>query len=389
MSFYSTVASSTWKNPYDGKPNAVDIHGDTSTGFIKNFPHCERTDGEAEGREQFMSTYRSVNDIHSRRSSEGNTVVGEPNLQGGFASSNTASPIKWNRDLLRRNSPLPSKRILSVRRKRDPTEWENEGMGPDYYSTSFRTSYPAPGEQEDKCNARAPERTDVNAFDKAGLPSGWRENNHQREHPWYHSEDKMSTTYTDTLRPVRSSYGKRAESPMSSSGYARAQSKVVFGRSQLQPLERMSTTHLSYIKGRTNSLAGQVVEIAPMLEGNRLGESGFCKNLPQPGSIIPQSSTSSRKSFSTSFQSAFVHPATHSSGEPTSMNAAAGLPSSYARAITPVTRLESVTALPLNQLHPTVALLRAKRDPFFYDAKTFKITQGVQPWGLPQSPIYQ
>ena len=113
---------------------------------------------------------------------------------------------------------------------------------------------------------------------------------------------------------------------MSSSGYARAQSKIVLGRSLLQPLERMSTTHLSYIKGRTNNMAGQVVEVAPMMEGNRLGESGFCKNLPQPGDVIPQGNhePSGKSLLLTSSQRAFAHPATLASSQPTMMTAAAG-----------------------------------------------------------------
>jgi|LauGreDrversion2_3_1035106.scaffolds.fasta_scaffold169703_1 hypothetical protein len=96
------------------------------------------------------------------------------------------------------------------------------------------------------------------------------------------------------------------------------------------------------------------------------------------------------------------------------MLSAAGLPSSYGRAVIPVNRLHSVEAPTLNQLHPSVAQvdvmtcvvhfprasvatgtllilglilcivqLRARRDPYYYDSKTFKITMETRPWGEP------
>ena len=67
-------------------------------------------------------------------------------------------------------------------------------------------------------------------------------------------------------------------------------------------------------------------------------------------------------------------------------------------------RLHSVEAPTLNQLHPSVAQvdfmarvvhcshpgpnlcvvqLRARRDPYYYDSKTFKITMETRPWGEP------
>mmetsp|Transcript_26730 Transcript_26730/g.54466 ORF Transcript_26730/g.54466 Transcript_26730/m.54466 type:complete len:427 (-) Transcript_26730:1272-2552(-) len=397
-SFYSTVASSTWKNHHQARyANHFDAPGDIMTGFVKNFPHVQSPRLEPE--QQYESTYKSLNKLTEQSVQSADTarvITSESEHMGGFAHASSPSPIKWRDNLLRRQSPLPTQ-VLTTRRKRDPTEWENGGQGPADYSTSFKVSYLAPDEMEDKCNATASRRTSVHALEKKSLSSGWRENNLNRDHPWIHpgAPEEAETTYRSDVRYPGALSCNPEESPMISSGYSRSARKVVFGRNEAQQADKMSTTHLAYIKGRTSAMAGMVVEVRPGPDGKPLGSSGFCKNLSDPAAVFPQLEKLTGPDgkrlrqpptdYLTSTGESFCHPGLRLvSKGPLTLSAAAGMPSSYARAVVPVNRLEASSAPALAQLHPTVALLRAKRDPFFYDSKTFKITQQPRPWMVPQ-----
>lgn len=216
-----------------------------------------------------------------------------------------------------------------------------------------------------------------------------------RDHPWVHpgvpGPEEAETTYRHYVRYPRSPACNPEEAPMKQSGYTQSSKKLVFGRNVPQPMERLSTTHLAYIKGRQSPMAGLVVEVRPGAEGKPLGSSGFCKNLSDPGGLFPQVATEERDrdgrastDYLTSFQESFVHPASRLRPQGGLMQAGAGHPSSYARAVKTVKGLEATSAPALSRLHPTVALLRAKRDPYFYDTATFKITQQAKPWMVPR-----
>jgi hypothetical protein len=243
------------------------------------------------------------------------TMTADCTYTGSFATASCPSPIKWGDDKYKRHG-FHSKPILDVRRKRDPTEWENNGVGPLDFSTSFGVSWTSPSDQEDKCNARASLSTGTSsALEKASLTSGWRENNTNREHPWIHPgvPETAETTYRLTNR-VPSKRGSRSEiAPMITSGYSRSARKIVFGRNVLLPEEKISTTHLNYLAGRTSPMAGMLVELNPILAPGEQGfaQSGFCKNLPHPLEVFPRASSEElppQALYATSTSSSFAHP---------------------------------------------------------------------------------
>jgi hypothetical protein len=206
--------------------------------------------------------------------------------------------------------------LLEIRRKKDPTEWENDGVGPSDFSTSFGVSWTAPDQQEDKCNARSSLSTSSTAaLDRATLTSGWRENNTNREHPWIHPgvPDTTETTYRMTNRVPAKRGGRSDIAPMSTSGYARSARKIVFGNNLLLPEEKISTTHLNYMAGRTNLMSGMTFELAPNTGPGQQGfsQSGFSKNLPHPQEVFPRASEEelpTRAMYSTSTSDSFIHP---------------------------------------------------------------------------------
>lgn len=188
--------------------------------------------------------------------------------------------------------------------------------GPADFSTSFGVSWTAPDQQHDRCNARSSLGTSSSsALEKASLTSGWRENNLNREHPWIHPgvPETTETTYSMTNR-VPAKRGSRSEiAPMVTSGYARSARKIVFGRNMLLPEEKISTTHLNYIAGRTSPMTGMLVELNPSIVSGEqgFGDSGFCKNLPHPQEVFPRTSEQEfplQALYATSTSSTFRHP---------------------------------------------------------------------------------
>lgn len=243
------------------------------------------------------------------------TVQKECLQTGSFATAQCPSPIKWGDEKYRRYG-FPSRPLLEIRRKKDPTEWENDGVGPSDFSTSFGVSWTAPDQQEDKCNARSSLSTSsTTALDRATLTSGWRENNTNREHPWIHPgvPDTTETTYRVTNRVPAKRGGRSDIAPMSTSGYARSARKIVFGNNLLLPEEKISTTHLNYMAGRTNLMSGMTFELAPNTGPGQQGfsQSGFSKNLPHPQEVFPRASEEelpTRAMYSTSTSDSFIHP---------------------------------------------------------------------------------
>jgi hypothetical protein len=243
------------------------------------------------------------------------TVQKECLHTGSFATAQCPSPIKWGDDKYRRHG-FPSRPLLDIRRKRDPTEWENDGVGPSDFSTSFGVSWRAPGEQEDRCNARASLSTSSSAaLEKASLTSGWRENNTNREHPWIHPgvPETTETTYRLTNRVPAKRGGRSDIAPMTTSGYARSARKIVFGNNLLLPEEKISTTHLNYMAGRTNLMSGMTFELAPNTGPGEQGfsQSGFSKNLPHPQEVFPRAPEAElplHAMYSTSTSDSFIHP---------------------------------------------------------------------------------
>ena len=234
---------------------------------------------------------------------------------GSFATASCPSPIRWGDDKYKRHG-FPSKPLLDIRRKRDPTEWENNGDGPAEFSTSFGVSWTAPDQQEDRCHARSSlSTTSSSVLEKASLTSGWRENNLNREHPWIHPgvPETTETTYRLTNR-VPARRGSRCEiAPMVSSGYARSARKIVFGRNILLPEEKISTTHLNYLAGKTSPMTGMLLELNPsMIKGEHaFGDSGFCKNLPHPQEVFPRTSEMEfppQALYATCTSTSFMHP---------------------------------------------------------------------------------
>ena len=239
---------------------------------------------------------------------------------GGFATASSPSPIKW-RDEKYRRMGFPSKVLLDKRRKKDPTEWENDGVGPSDFSTSFGMSWTAPDQQVDKCNARSSLNTgNASALERANLTSGWRENVTNRDHPWVHpgAPTAVETTYRLTNRVPLSRGAKSDISSMPSSGYARSARKIVFGRNMLQPDEKVSTTHLNYLTGRNSPAApgmvsGTVVELNPVSAPGTIGfaPSGFSKNASHPMDVFPRSSEQEvppATLYATSTGTSFSHP---------------------------------------------------------------------------------
>jgi hypothetical protein len=108
---------------------------------------------------------------------------------------------------------------------------------------------------------------------------------------------------------------------MVTSGYSRSARKIVFGRNLLLPDEKISTTHLNYLAGRTNFMTGTVVELKPnVLSGDPgFAQSGFCKNLPHPMEVFPRTSEEllpPQVLYSTSASSSFMHPSKFRSAMP-------------------------------------------------------------------------
>eukprot|EP00802_Teleaulax_amphioxeia_P012890 Tamp_12935.p1 GENE.Tamp_12935~~Tamp_12935.p1 ORF type:complete len:382 (+),score=45.46 Tamp_12935:42-1148(+) len=329
MSFYCSTSATTWRNPgMSALPRKNEGTGDTSTGFIKNFAHIQEP--WEEQQERFLTTYKRVNNEREERtqtSDASRTITSECTHTGSFATASCPSPIKWKDEKYRRLA-FPSKPLLEKRRKRDPTEWENDGVGPTDFSTSFGMSWQAPDQQEDKCNARVTLSTSSSsALEKASLTSGWRENNTNREHPWIHPgvPESTETTYRLTNRIPAKRGGRSEIAPMSSSGYARSARKIIFGRNALLPEEQMSTTHLNYLAGRTNALSGLVVDLKP---GEKVedgfAQSGFCKNLPHPLEVFPRSSPQElppQIQYATSTQVSYSHPSKFRSENPIGVDA--------------------------------------------------------------------
>lgn len=103
------------------------------------------------------------------------------------------------------------------------------------------------------------------------------------EHPWVHpgAPTSIPNPYESdrSVFQAISGFNEKAseERPLTDSGYVRSSRKVLLGQSILEPHEKLSTTHLAYLQGRTAPFQGLVVEVAPRWDGNPLGVSGFCK----------------------------------------------------------------------------------------------------------------
>jgi len=399
FSHWSTLYSSSW---VPKKPQ-VPIENNTmiSTGFVKNTAHIESP--TSVDNEAFLSTYRVTHTDALSPKRLGTTAssriaTADTRSLGGFATSSKSSPIKWQQ---RRGSIPPSRSLLETKKLKDPIELENMGLGPSEYSTSTSEAYAHPLEAANRKMAGSPYRLDSPSSPAAGLANpkpqtaagntstGWRENNTLREHPWVHpGAVPHSSTYREDNKPgalmqAVSGYNERSSSelPTSGSGFVRAGRKVPLGISQLLPHERISTTHLAYMQGRTAPMQGLVVEIAPRAGAGRpLGQSGFLKNAPNSaGSVMPavapgQGTWDPADSYRTTTAMCYEHPGLRpglQSGD--SVVPVAGLSSAYARSVVPVDNLME-PPVNMHRLHPTVASLMAKRDPYYYNTATFKVT---------------
>jgi len=404
FSHWSTQASSSWTP----KKAQVPIENNTmiSTGFVKNTAHIESP--KQPNPDAFATSYRLTHaDTLSpmgRGTASSRITTADTRSPGGFATSSKHSPIKWQHPG-RRGSIPPSRSMLETKKPKDPIELENLGLGPADYSTSSAEAWlhPADAASRKLASRASMERGTPTSPGPAGLgpraptaagntSTGWRENNLLREHPWLHPGALPTTsTYREdnksgVLMQAVSGYNENSSSelPTSGSGFVRSQRKVPLGISQLLPHERISTTHLSYMQGRTAPMQGLVVEIAPRAGGGRpLGQSGFLKNAPSSaGSVMPITTASPgvwdpADSYRTSSSLCFEHPGLrpgYQTGD--SVVPVAGLSSSYARSVVPVDSLME-PPVHMHRIHPTVALLMAKRDPYYYNTATFKITHGT------------
>ena len=394
MSFYSTTAATTWK-AHAPRVQSPAQSGDTVTGFIKNFGNIQPVPDDAP-LEKYTTTYSHVNSereqLQRSKNAAVNPLTNTAQQTGGFISASCPSPIKYS--ALGRPA-FPSKRLLDQRRKRDPTEWEHQGAGPADYETTFGSSWTHPSLMEDKCHARASLGGSNSAvLERACLTSGWRENTILRDHPWVHPgvPPDVETTYRVTNR-IPSKNAVRSEmQPMSSTAFSRSQRKIVLGRGALMPEDRMSTTHSAYLAGRTSPYLamapGSIVELNSNVSQQGLSNTGFSKNVSQPQNVFPRAPDTdlpTQSFYDTTTSTAYEHPSRWASTRAgtTMVDGAAGLPSAFGRAVVPVTRLQAVGAPTLGQLHPSIAALRARRDPLYYDSKTYKITMDAKPWGVP------
>uniref|UniRef100_A0A7S1DG42 Uncharacterized protein n=1 Tax=Hemiselmis andersenii TaxID=464988 RepID=A0A7S1DG42_HEMAN len=397
FSHWSTLYSSSWTP----KKAQVPIENNTmiSTGFVKNMTRIESP--TSVDHDAFVSTYRvtHTDTLSPKRLGTASSRIATSDTRslGGFATSSKTSPIKWSQ---RRGSIPPTRPLLETKKPKDPIELENMGMGPSEYSTSAAEAWLHPAEAANRKMAGSPFRLETPTSPGAGLPgpkpqtaagntsTGWRENNTLREHPWVHpGAVPHSSTYREDNKPgalmqAVSGYNERSSSelPTSGSGFVRAGRKVPLGVSQLLPHERISTTHLAYMQGRTAPMQGLVVEIAPRAgTGRPLGQSGFLKNAPNSaGSVMPASQDQGNwdpaDSYRTTTGMTYEHPGLRPGTQAgDSVVPVAGLSSAYARSVVPVDNLME-PPVHVHRLHPTVASMMAKRDPYYYNTATFKVT---------------
>jgi hypothetical protein len=347
------------------------------------------------------------------------TIQSDCTHTGSFATASCPSPIKWKDEKYRRFGFPSKKLLDTRRKRDPTEwENGGSGPSDFSTSFGMSWLAPQQQEDKCNARATL-STSSSSALEKASLTSGWRENNTNREHPWIHPgvPDTTETTYRLTNRIPAKRGGRSEIAPMPTSGYARSARKIVFGRSALLPEEQMSTTHLNYLAGRTNVLSGTVVDLRPGEKvEDGFAQSGFCKNLPHPMEVFPRSSAGELPPevlYSTATQSSFSHPSKFRTEKPIGVDcgkdrimndatsavpllghcltaardaphppsicsrsqcypshnvpcchsclvaavmlSAAGLPSSYGRAVIPVNRLHSVEAPTLNQLHPSVA----------------------------------
>ena len=331
MSMYCTTAASTWKDPQGRAPTKkMESTADTSTGFTKNFAQIQDKAIDDPPEDKFLTTYRRVNNEREtgqrNAESQSRTMATVCQHVGSFAAAQCPSPIKWQQDKYKRWG-FPSQNLLNIRRKKDPVEWENKGIGPLDFSTSFSVSWTPPDQQEDKCNARATLRSSASsALEKASLSSGWRENNTNPPHPWIHPgvPETTETTYRLTNRVPAKRGGRSEIAPMATSGFSRSQRKIVYGRDMLLPEEKISTTHLNYLAGRISPMAGMLVELNPTsAPGEGFAQSGFCKNLPHPMEVFPRAPEGElppEEMYSTSTRISFPHPSTYKRDGPAAVD---------------------------------------------------------------------
>jgi len=202
---------------------------------------------------------------------------------------------------------------------------------------------------------------------------------------------KMSSTYREENRPnmlMQAVSGYSTETatalPTCGSGFVRASRGAgSLGTMKHDQYDRMSTTHQQYMQGRIAPMQGLVVDIAPRIPGQPgLGQSGFVKNASKGGYVLPLTNSSDsdwnpKDVYNTTNSRSFEHPglkpANHHGD---TMVPASGLSSSFARAVVPVDRLNE-SPVDIGRLHPSVALLLTRRDPYNHSTtgKTFKVTQ--------------
>lgn len=201
----------------------------------------------------------------------------------------------------------------------------------------------------------------------------------------------MSSTYREENKPnalmqAVSGYSTETSTalPTSGSGYVRASRGAgSLGTMKHDQYDRMSATHQQYLQGRIAPMQGLVVDIAPRVPGQSgPALSGFVKNAAKGGYVLPlttsaQSDWNPHDVYNTTASKSFEHPGLRPPNQyGDTMVPASGLSSSFARSVVPVGRLNEAP-VDLNRLHPSVALLLTRRDPFNHNStcKTFKVTQ--------------
>ncbi|KAJ1468033.1 hypothetical protein T484DRAFT_1920901 [Baffinella frigidus] len=337
------------------------------------------------------------------------------------------SPIKWREESYMRQNLVLSPYLLNQRVKANPTEYENEGWGPNLYSTTFQSALPHPRSiQVRQQQDRGPPTS--TSFRTETVRSGWKENDPGRPHPWEHPGTvPTSSTYRETMKmPMEMHPVLQSKTTAARSGLSRSIKTVLLGRTKPRAVDSLSTTHLSYIQGRQSDLTA--AEVAPPRNGGQLCSTGFMQNIPHPESVIPkrrlaQLDRPDPADWTTSTASAHMHPRSLDRPDPADwttstasahmhprsfitntdmygrvLKVASGIPSSFGRAVVPLDRFEDVESLSQDQLHPTVAKdgerlsqdhlhptvakdqlhptvakVRGQRDPLFYNTRTFKI----------------
>mmetsp|Transcript_50211 Transcript_50211/g.118816 ORF Transcript_50211/g.118816 Transcript_50211/m.118816 type:complete len:425 (+) Transcript_50211:2-1276(+) len=385
LSFYSTTASTTWKAPRLDSPHRTIAPGNTGTGYVKNFATLEPPRAASHDGDRFQSTYKRLH-------TEANTVMrhnaeADPRdmtesqqAVGGFTTATCPSPIKWREESYMRQNLVLSPYLLNQRVKANPTEYENEGWGPNLYSTTFQSALPHPRSiQVRQQQDRGPPTS--TSFRTETVRSGWKENDPGRPHPWEHPGTvPTSSTYRETMKmPMEMHPVLQSKTTAARSGLSRSIKTVLLGRTKPRAVDSLSTTHLSYIQGRQSDLTA--AEVAPPRNGGQLCSTGFMQNIPHPESVIPkrrlaQLDRPDPADWTTSTASAHMHPRsfiTNTDMYGRVLKVASGIPSSFGRAVVPLDRFEDVESLSQDQLHPTVAKVRGQRDPLFYNTRTFKI----------------